>query len=153
MRLLTFDRPVITTLNPALPEVLSVGVSVSDDDDMLTPTGPLPPPPDTAADTAHSAQSTQPALRPHRATPRVEDKPLQKRRPHSIGLCSPLSEGPDPGLAQRHVNAGSPVHTAYPVDLRSCFSGTWTSYIWVVGPSWGMGLRWQSAQRRNKSRI
>ena len=65
MRLLTFDRPVITTLNPALPEVLSVGVSVSDDDDMLTPPGPLPPPPDTAADTAHSAHRTQPALRDH----------------------------------------------------------------------------------------
>ena len=36
------------------------------DDDMLTPTGYLPP--NTAADTAHSAHSTQPALRPHRAT-------------------------------------------------------------------------------------
>jgi len=50
---------------------------------MLTPPGNPPPP--TAADTAHSAHSTQPALRPHRATPRVEDKPPQTRRPHSIG--------------------------------------------------------------------
>ena len=37
------------------------------DDDMLTPTAS--PPPGAAADTAHSAHSTQPALRPHRATP------------------------------------------------------------------------------------
>jgi len=64
---------------------------------------PLPPP-NTAADTAHSAHNTQPAQRPHRATPRVEDNPPQMRRPHSIGLYSPLSEGPDPGSAQRHVN-------------------------------------------------
>jgi len=38
---------------------------------MLTPTGY--PPPNTAAGTAHSAHSTQPALRPHRAIPREED--------------------------------------------------------------------------------
>jgi len=63
-----------------------------DDDDMLTPTGY--PPPHTAADMAHSTHSTQPALRPHRTTPRAEDKPPQTRRPHSNGLCSPLSEGP-----------------------------------------------------------
>jgi len=75
------------------------------------PPGP-PPPPNTAADTAHNARSTQPALRPHRATPRIEDKPPQTRRPHSTGLCLLLSEGPDPGSAQRHVHAGSPVHTA-----------------------------------------
>jgi len=37
----------------------------------LPPQGP--PPPNTAAGTAHSAHSTQPALPPHRATPRVED--------------------------------------------------------------------------------
>jgi len=37
---------------------------------MLTPTGY--PPPNTAADMAHSTHSTQPALRPHRATPRAE---------------------------------------------------------------------------------
>ena len=49
---------------------------------MLTPTGY---PPNTAADTAHSAQSTQPALRPHRATPRVEDTPPQTR--HSCGTA------------------------------------------------------------------
>ena len=46
------------------------------------------PPLNTAADTAHSAHSTQPALRLHRATPRVEDKPLQTRRPHSICTCA-----------------------------------------------------------------
>jgi len=60
------------------------------------------PPPNTAADTAHGPQrtqhTTQPALRPHRATSRVEDRPPQTRRPHSIGLCLPLSEGPDLGL-------------------------------------------------------
>ena len=61
---------------------------------------------------AHSTQSTQPALQPHRNTPRAEDKPPQTHRPHPNGLCSPLSEGPDPGSAQRHVNAGSPVQTA-----------------------------------------
>ena len=51
---------------------------------MLTPTGYLSP--NTAADMAHSTNSTQPALPPHRATPRAEDKPLQTRRPHSNGL-------------------------------------------------------------------
>jgi len=81
--------------------------SVQADDDMLTSTGY--PRPNTAADTAHSSHSTQPARRPHRATPRVEDDTPAERRPHSIGLCSPLSEGPDPGSAQRHLNAGSPV--------------------------------------------
>ena len=44
----------------------------------------LPPqgttPTNTASDTAHSAHNTQPALRPHRATPRVEDAhPLHLR--------------------------------------------------------------------------
>ena len=33
------------------------------------------PPLNTAADMAHRTHSTQPALRPHRATPRAEDKP------------------------------------------------------------------------------
>jgi len=66
------------------------------------------PPSHAAADMAHSTHSTQPALRPHRTTPRAEAKPPQTRRPHSNGLCSPLSEGPDPGSAQRHVHAGSP---------------------------------------------
>jgi len=64
------------------------------------------PPPNTAADTAHRAHSTQPALRPHRATPRVGDKPPQSHRPHSIGLCSPVSEGPDPGSADRETGWG-----------------------------------------------
>jgi len=85
-------------------------VGADPDDEMLTPPRAPPPPFNTAADTAHSAHSTQSALRPHRATLRVEDKPPQTRRPHSIGLCSPLSEGPDPGTAQRHVNAGSPFY-------------------------------------------
>jgi len=79
---------------------------------ICSPPQGTPPSPNSAADMAHSTLSTQPALRPRRATPRVEDKPPQTRRPHSNGLCSPLSEGPDPGSAQRHVNAGSPVHTA-----------------------------------------
>jgi len=78
---------------------------------MLTPYPHRVLPPPTAADMAHShsTHSTQPALQPHRTTPRAEDKPPQTHRPHSNGLCSPLSEGPDPGSAQRHVNAGSPV--------------------------------------------
>jgi len=46
---------------------------VDDDDDILTPTGY--PPPNTAADMAHSTHSAHPALRPHRATPRTEDTP------------------------------------------------------------------------------
>jgi len=56
----------------------------------------LPPqgtPPHTAADVAHSTHSTQPALRPHRTTPRAVDKPPQTRRPHSNGLCSQVHFG------------------------------------------------------------
>jgi len=79
------------------------GVSGDGDDYMLTPAG-YPPPPNTAADMAPSRHSTQPALRPHRATPRAEDRTTQTRRPHLNGLCSPLSEGPDPRSAQMHVN-------------------------------------------------
>jgi len=41
---------------------------------------------------AYSTHRTQPALRPHRATPRAEDKPPQTRRPHSNGLTLPLSQ-------------------------------------------------------------
>jgi len=88
-----------------------VSCPVSLIDDMLTPTW-YTPPHHTAADTAHGTHSTQPALQPNRTTPRAEDKPPQTHRPHSNGLCSPLSKGPDPGSAQRHVNAGSPVQTA-----------------------------------------
>ena len=59
---------------------------------MLTPTG-SPPPPNTAADTAHSAHSTQPALRPHRATPRVEDKPPPYNHTYNnkidLKVCAP----------------------------------------------------------------
>jgi len=71
----------------------------------------LPPqgtPPNTAADMAHSTHSTQPALRPHRAAPRAEDKLPQTRRPHSSGQCSPLSEGADPGKATRKHAACPP---------------------------------------------
>ena len=78
------------------------------------------PPTHTAADMAHSTHSTQPALRPHRTTPRAEDKPPQTRRPHSNGLCPPLSEGPDPGSAQRYVNAGSPVQTGIYGSSTNC---------------------------------
>jgi len=35
---------------------------------------------------AHSTHSTQPALQPHRTTPRAEDKPPQTHRPHSNGI-------------------------------------------------------------------
>jgi len=53
---------------------------------MLTPIGY--PAPNTAADMAHSTHSTQPALRPHRVTPRVEDQPPQTLRPHSRALVA-----------------------------------------------------------------
>ena len=39
----------------------------------------VPPATHTGANMAHSAHSTQPALRPYRATPRVEDNPPQTR--------------------------------------------------------------------------
>ena len=55
------------------------------DDDMLTQGTPRP---NTAADMAHSTHSSQPALRPHRATPRAEDKPPQTRRPYANGAAS-----------------------------------------------------------------
>ena len=51
----------------------------------------LPPqvtPPSTAADTAHSAHSTQPAMRPHRATLRVEDN-----TPSSAGASRDVFKG------------------------------------------------------------
>jgi len=73
------QRTTGTALRVALPE--PPGRNNAHDDDMLTPIGY--PPPNTAADTAHSAHSTHPALRPHRATPRVEDNPPQTRRPHA----------------------------------------------------------------------
>jgi len=60
------------------------------DDEMLTPTGY--PSSNTAADMAHSTHSTQPALRPHRATPRVKDKPspLKRSMMHTVlALCNP----------------------------------------------------------------
>jgi len=50
----------------------------ANDDVMLTPTGY---PPNTAANMAHSTHSTRPALRPHRATPRVEDKSRRRADP------------------------------------------------------------------------
>jgi len=59
------------------------------------------PPPNTAADTAHSAHSTQPALRPHRATPRVEDKGVWSI-PKGGGRVASLSWD---RLAQRSLSA------------------------------------------------
>jgi len=72
----------------------------SDDEDMLTPTG-YPPPSNTAADTAHSAHSTQPALRPHRATSRVEDKtPADSPAPLNRSMLAPFG-GPRPRISAK----------------------------------------------------
>jgi len=65
---------------------------------MLTPTGY--PPRNTAAGTAHSAHSTQPALRPHRANPSarpasarsVGARPVSARRPQSARFNASDSE-------------------------------------------------------------
>ena len=69
------------------------------------------PPPNTAANMAHSTHSTQPALRPHRAIPRAEKKP-QTRRPHSNGLFSPfLVQGGYGGMGmQQLIPRGGGVH-------------------------------------------
>jgi len=72
----------------------------------LPPQG-TPPPHSSRYGPQHTQHTASTAATPH--YPRAEDKPPQTRRPHSNGLCSPLSEGPDPGSAQRHVNAGSEV--------------------------------------------
>jgi len=60
------------------------------------------PPPNTAAGTAHSAHSTQPALRPQRATPRVEDNiPADAPTPLNRSMLPPAesaSPGTDYGL-------------------------------------------------------
>ena len=83
-----------------------------DDDAILTPTGYLPP--NTAADTARSAHSTQPALRLHRAAPRVEDTPSQTRRPHDDDftperhLHTPVQRGQSP---ERHTAVGTAAPT------------------------------------------
>jgi len=70
------------------------------DDDMLTPTG-YPPPPHTAADTDYSAHSTQPTLRPHRATPRVEDKtPADAPAPLNRSILAPFG-GPRPRFSAK----------------------------------------------------
>ena len=54
---------------------------------------------------------------PHRATPRAEDKPPQTRRPHSNGLCSPLSEGRvNPGDTGRGQVSGSTGGRVHPGD-------------------------------------
>jgi len=75
----------------------SSGVSFFDDD-MLTPTGY--PPPNTAAGTAHSAHSTQPALRPHRATPRVEDNDSLLSPEERLGARRPsLERGASSGVS------------------------------------------------------
>ena len=75
------------------------------DDDMLTPTGY--PPPKTAAGTAHnhhSAHSTQPALRPHCATPRVEDNTAGGVRggPASLRIAEAERDG-EPDTLAWHV--------------------------------------------------
>jgi len=59
------------------------------------------PSPNTAADTAHSAHSTQPALRPHRATPRVEDKtPANAPAPLNRSMLA-LFGGPRPRVSAK----------------------------------------------------
>jgi len=99
---------------------------VKDDDGMLTPTGYSPPtqqPIWPTAYTAHSQHCGYTALPPGQKT-----NPRRRRRtdrPHSNGngLCSPLSKGPDPGSAKRHVNAGSPVQTAL-ILIKQTANGT-----------------------------
>jgi len=54
----------------------------------LPPPGSPPPPQHSSRHSTHSTHSTQPALRPHCATPRAEHKPPQTRRPHLKGPCS-----------------------------------------------------------------
>ena len=95
------------------------------DDDMPTPTGyPL----NTAADTAHSAHSAQPALRPHRATPRVEDKPPQTRRPADM-----LTTGRLPLPVTADATLGGPTTstecttTSLPVTADTTLGGPTTS--------------------------
>ena len=96
------DRPEIDRPGIDQPDVGLMSLSVSKwpgdssrgrsslvppapDDDMLTPTGY--PPPNTAADTAHSVHGTQPALPPHRATPRVEDSTPADAPAGETGPC------------------------------------------------------------------
>jgi len=81
------------------------------DDYMLTPTGypPAPPPPQHSSrhspqHTAHSQHCGHTALPPGQKTHTHTHTHTQTRRPHSNGLCSRHSEGPDPRSAQRHVN-------------------------------------------------
>ena len=96
---------------------------------------PQGPPPNTAADTAHSAHSTQPALRPHRATPRVEDK---SSPPGTRGLThSPLRYEIDlytilllPTLygvwhTQRRSRGGLILPTSRAVVLQQCGQCRW----------------------------
>jgi len=69
-------------------------------DDMRPPPG-YPPPPNTATDTAHSAHSTPPAPRPHRATPRVEDKtPADAPAPLNRSMLAPFG-GPRPRVSAK----------------------------------------------------
>ena len=82
------------------------------DDDMLTPTGYSPHTQQPIWPTAHTAHS-QPALRPHRTTPRAEDKPPQTHRPHSnlvpmMMICLPPQGTPPP-----HSSRYGPQHTQH----------------------------------------
>ena len=95
--------------------------SLQNDDDMLTPTGY--PPPNTAAGTAHSAHSTQPALRPHRATPRVEAPSPIQNGPTSVpssvqNIASSIQNvpnGPSPILSGA-VSVSSPQNGPSPIQ-------------------------------------
>jgi len=68
------------------------------------PTPPTPPPPPPRAQSnRHGPQRTQHTASTA-ATPRYpqgrRQNPHRRAGPHPTGLCSPLSEGPDPGSAQ-----------------------------------------------------
>ena len=68
------DKPVCAGARrtASAPRVrVSLDVTVTADDDMLTPTGY--PPPQHSSRHGPLTASTHPALRPHRATPRAED--------------------------------------------------------------------------------
>ena len=77
---------------------------------MLTPTGY--PPANTAAGTAHSTPSTQPALPPHRATPRVEDNtPVDAPAPLKRYMLAPFG-GPRPRVSAKGSGSTSEMHHA-----------------------------------------
>ena len=63
------------------------------------------PPPNTAADMAQSTHSTQPALRPHRATPRIEDTP-----PHVCMCVFSFIYVPPPVSGARRLHRLNSIH-------------------------------------------